>query len=308
VRAFGAVALILIGCTGDILPIALPGAVFVTEAGNLEGPMHEVRGGFEGPVAAGGGFEPTLLDRREGAWLPLSPPPNWRGAIRDVTVVQGVAFIAGDAGQIGTGNRSGLEELASGVDFPLNAVFARAADDVFFAGTGGLLHYDGASVSPIDTSSATDARLFHSVWGMGSTLFVAGAEGIVLSVSGASIAPTDTGTTATLRALHGRSRTEIYAAGGDDRGAVLRWDGIRWNDMALPFMPPLHAVFAGQSGVWVCGDAGYLANWDGQRWIEIESGTALALTGAYEEDGDLFLTGGNILDPVASGFIARYGE
>ena len=283
-RVLAAIVLLSNGCTGDIIPIAIPGPAFVTEAGNLPGPMRAVRGGFIGPIAAGGGTDPLLLERIDGGWIPRVIPDGVTGPIRDLTVVQGTLVATSEH----------------------RAVFARSPDDIFFAGDG-IHHSDGIDQRRIDTSSAA-SESFHSLWGTDSTVVAVGDAGVALMLSGDSVKITDTGTTATLRSVHGRSRTEVYAVGGDDSGAVLRWDGERWSHFGLVYMPPLHAVFAGASGVWVCGEDGYLARWDGQRWIEIATGAGVALTGAYEQEGDLFVTGGNIRDTAASGFVARYGE
>ena len=307
-RVLAATALALVGCVGDIVPIKLPGPVFVTEAGNTPGAMHRVRSGVQGPLAVGGWADPILLERRDSGWIPLLVSPDWRGAMRDVSAAEEMIFVVGGAGQVGAGDRSGIELIASGTEMELHAVFARGAEDVFLAGVEGLLHYDGEEVAPIETASVAPSQRFFALWGTGGTIVVAGAAGTALMISGDSVQPTETGTVATLRSVHGRSRTEIYAVGGDDRGAVVRWDGQRWNDIALASMPRLHAVFAGPSGVWVSGDAGYLARWDGFRWIEIGTGSSAPLNGALEQDGDLFVTGGNILDPTALGFVARYGE
>jgi hypothetical protein len=309
VRWLAVAALCSMSCTGDILPIQLPGPQFVTEAGNISGAMQEVRPGIEGPLAVGGGVDPILLERLEGGWIPLDVPTDWRGLVRDVAAAQGSVVIAGDHGQVAIGDRAGQRLIATNAgDVSFRSLFARTAADVWIASSGGLFNYDGADVEPIATASISPSQDFFAVWGVGTTVFVAGARGTALIATGTSVDSTETGTTATLRALHGRSRNEVYAVGGDERGAVLRWDGQNWHDIALRSMQPLHTVFAGRAGVWVAGVAGYLARWDGQRWIEIGTGSNAPLTGLLEQEGDLFLTGGNFEDPSASGFIARYGE
>lgn len=296
------------GCTGDILPIQLPGPQFFIEVGNLPGPMQEVRGGFEGPVAVGGGTEPLVLERRLSGWIPLAPPDEWRGTVLDAAVAQGSLFLVGRSGRFAAGGLGALRMVSGAEDRALRGVFARAADDVFIAAEGAVLHYDGATLAPIELESPASDSDFFAVWGSGTSVFAAGSDGVVLTISGSSAVLTETGTTATLRALHGRSRMEIYAVGGDDQGAVLRFDGVTWTDLALPSMPPLLAVYAGRSGVWVSGIAGYLARWDGERWAELATPSIASLTGVYEQDGEVFLTAGDADDLSASGIVLRYGE
>ena len=307
-RAPVVIALHLIGCTGDILPISLPGPLFYTEVGNTPGAMHQVRGGVAGPIAAGGGADPILLERRNGGWIPLPTPAGWSGPIRDVAAVDGALIVAGDGGQIALGEGGRFDPIQSNTAAELRSVFARGAGDAFFAGSGGLFHYDGSAVSEVETASIAEAERFFAVWGTATAVVVTGAGGLALMIDGDDARLTDTGTIATLRAVHGRSSTEIFAVGGDDKGAVLRWDGRRWNDIALSVMPRLHAVFAGRTDLWVVGDAGYLAQWDGFIWTEILTGSLSALNGAFEQEGDLFVTGGNVLDPTSLGFVARFGD
>ncbi len=303
-------ALLLLGCNGDILPIQLPGSQFFIEAGRLPGAMQQVRVGLSEPIAAGGGTDPLLLERQDGGWVPLVPPDAWSGPILDVAVVGSTLFLSGEDGQLATGGRTGLEMIAAddAEGTSLRALLARADDDVFIAGDGGLFHFDGSTVRRVETTSIAASQDFYALWAGGTTIFAGGAEGVVLTIGGTEATATQTGTVATIRALHGRSRTDLYAVGGDQRAAVLKWDGEAWSDLALPFMPPLRAVFAGSAGVWVAGYEGYLARWDGERWIELATPWIVPITGTLERDGELYLTGGNIDDPSASGFVARYGD
>lgn len=300
--------LVATGCTGEILPVDLPRQVdFEVEAQRIPGAMHRVRNGPVTPLAVGGSPDPFLLERDPtgAVWIPALLPDGWRGTVRDASTTGEHVFLSGDEGQLAQGRLGQLERLDAPVTGSIPGVFADAADDVYFAAEGGLLHFDGEVVARVPlTASATPDLL--SVWGSGGTVFAVGEGGVAVLHSSTGTAFTDTGTVVTLRAVHGRSSREAYAVGGDREGAVLRWDGSGWSDMASADMPPLHDVFAGSGALYVVGDAGYLARHAGEVWEVIETPATIALTGLLETSAGLFLTGGNVVDPSASGFVMLY--
>ena len=62
--------------------------------------------------------------------------------------------------------------------YALNAVWGRARDDVWAAGSGGtLLHYDGASWQP-ELSGTTQP--LHALWGTPERLWAVGEHGTIL--------------------------------------------------------------------------------------------------------------------------------
>lgn len=307
-----AVALVLVaGCSGEIRPVDLPTQVaFEVEAQRIPGAMHRVRHGPAGPIAVGGLPDPFLLERDlgTGVWVPMSLPETWRGTVRDASTVAGEVFVTGDEGQIARGPLGSLEVVDGPVDGAVRGVFAAGVDDVYFAADTGLFHFDGEAVAPIALTGSTATAAFglRSVWGTAGALFAVGEDGVAIVQDAGEPVLSDTGTVGTLRAVHGRSAREVYAVGGDQVGAVLRWDGVAWSDMPAPDMPPLYDVFAGEDGLYVTGFAGYLAHYDGVQWEAIETPATITLTGLVETEAGVFMTGGNVAAPAASGFVMRY--
>lgn len=279
-----------------------------------------------GPLSSAADGTPAIYRRQAGAWAPIAPPAQWAGAawwawsasVDDVWVV-------GENGQVARGPVDGLALVDAGV--PASTVFygvwGSAADDVYLVGGsardpsgpfGVLVHWDGSSfaqLQPTGTASvALDNALF-KVWGTGPDhVVVVGTFGMALEWDGTTWTRTETNTQAQLTTVHGRSRDDYYAVGGFNQGLVLHWDGSSWTEIGERFAPRLSGVHVAPDGrVWVAGDSGYLAIWDGAEWTALDTVLLTQFHAVWAGATEVFGVGGLLdLDEASRrGFAGRYG-
>jgi hypothetical protein len=215
---------------------------------------------------------------------------------------------------------------ATGTEANLYGVWAAAPNDVWAVGgspRGGgpndvLLHYDGASFTPVTPPRAVGATYF-KVWGLsaGDVLVVASA-GLALHYDGTSWSEVETGSHATIFTVHG-SPSLVRAIGGPP-ATLLRWNGSAFEaETAPPGMSgAMTGVFVDESGTTFMTGERY------QRYELDESGRAHNDTDAPALFGDLhavwadgagnaLAVGGNyvaLTDPAAlpKGIVVRYGK
>ncbi|MBL9138448.1 MAG: hypothetical protein JNK85_21445 [Verrucomicrobiales bacterium] len=110
-------------------------------------------------------------------------------------------------------------------------------------------------------------------------LFVGGHGGVILHWDGRQWTSHRTPTHKTIFALHGISRTNLWAVGGDpytevqtNRCLILHFDGQQWTEQVPPTFAgttyPLNAVWAiAPDDVWATQDSGtFVAHYDGKKW------------------------------------------
>jgi hypothetical protein len=102
----------------------------------------------------------------------------------------------------------------------LRAVYAAAPNNVWAVGdAGAIIHFDGTDWSS-STSGVTQP--LYAITGSGSTLWAAGAGGVILKKVGAGAWTVEqSGTTRTINALHATSATDVWAGG--DQGLLLHF-------------------------------------------------------------------------------------
>lgn len=110
-------------------------------------------------------------------------------------------------------------------------------------------------------------------------LYAGGHGGVIMYWDGQKWTAQTTPTQKTIFAIHGFSRTNVWAVGGDpytdnitNRCLILRFDGTSWKEMAAPqfsgYTYPFNAVHAvAPNDVWASQDYGTaLAHYDGAKW------------------------------------------
>ena len=76
----------------------------------------------------------------------------------------------------------------------------------------------------------------------------------------------------TYRAIHGARRDDIWLAG--DRGCMAHFDGRAWSTVSSGTTTDLRAVATcGGGDAWAVGDQGTILHWNGISWNPMESGT-----------------------------------
>ena len=173
---------------------------------------------------------------------------------------------------------------------PLYGVWVQGPNSVWAVGAAGtiLQHKDTAWKSWTSPTSL-DLR---DVVGIDEEAWAVGSFGTILHFDGASWSEAASPTTAHLEAAWLNSATDIWAVGGDTDacfglscwGFVVHWDGIEWLPVPLGKYgaPPLFAVSGVNSqNVWIGGNDGYVAEWDGATWIEHSTPWPLRVDGLW---------------------------
>ena len=160
----------------------------------------------------------------------------------------GVAMAPGPPGTVLRYDGATWTALATGSSSQLRTVWGSAPNDVWAAGEGGaLLHYDGTGWTPM-ASGVTGT--IHGMWGSGAANVFAVADD---PSSGGTILQHDAAqwrvvhqTSTSLRAIHGRTATDVFAVG--DGGTIVRWDGSAWHEESSGFGEGLMDVWASPEG------------------------------------------------------------
>ncbi len=215
----------------------------------------------------------------------------------------------------------------------LNAVRAVSPTEAWAAGEGGvLLHFQSGSWSA--PASGTGEPL-HALGGTGGALVAVGAQGWVVPVSGGAsqlsgnpnlyavsddlwaggerLERSDGGAWSTfttravsegttLNRVHGISKTELWAIGGDPSGptgAALHGGGSGWSFESMPLARVYHGLWVGSAtDAWAVGEGGAIARWNGSSWANVTSPTAQHLY-------DVAALGANVFAVGAQGTLIR---
>lgn len=192
-------------------------------------------------------------------------------------------WAVGDGGVMIHFDGSVWSQAESGTREDLTALFGTRETELWAVGTAGtLLRYNGVFWTPASVS-----RSSQTLWGIAGVrssskpatinLFAVGEQGTVLRNTG-----TDWGQDKTLGSVLSRTLRAVATVGSSevwmvgDGGLIARWDG---SQMQLPMtgtMADLYAVWAQPSYAMAVGTGGVMARWNGSSWT---STTLPAATG-----------------------------
>ncbi len=155
-------------------------------------------------------------------------------------------------------------------------IWGSSANDVFVVGNDGVLHYDGVQWS----SMPSTRRGLEGVWGFGpDDVFVAGLDGSLMHYDGATWTEIydDPSSSTSFFAIWGSHANNLYIAGSkDDKGQIWRWDGAS----LIPVYTGARWRYywsvwgTGPDDVFVGGDRGAVVHYDGHAWSQKKMGTA----------------------------------
>jgi hypothetical protein len=135
------------------------------------------------------------------------------------------------------------------------SVWAVSPTDVWLSGSP-LLHYDGASVKPVQGLGSA------ALWAYGSNQVFSGAAATVSIWNGSTWTPSNTGTNGTIQGIWGTAPNRIFVAidsvTGNSSGEVRSYDGTGWTNEPIPTgTAGLQAVWAAPTGeVFAVGYSG----------------------------------------------------
>ena len=254
-------------------------------------------------------------------WTPVDPPITganlndvWGSSATNV-------FTVGANGTVLHFNGSTWSHMASGVAWPLHAVWGSGPSDVYAGGHEGLLHYDGSAWTstnviqdvtslwgsgPNDVFAATGeggmytGNLMHyngvtwtslaeieqayDVWSPGGgDAFVVSRWGTIYRRSGGLGTLMPLSTRDFLRNVTGTSATNVFAVG--DHGTVLRYDGNTWSTMLPPTVGNLYAAWCvGPNDLLVAGSFGAVLRYRQNSWTELVTCTEYNLNALWGTD------------------------
>ena len=229
------------GGTGNIV-----GAAGTGGAGNTAG-----GGGAAGAIGAGGG--------------PASGAAGTAGGIAEASARTFPEYCSGDGW--------------CGASVTFSAVTGTAANDVWVAGPGTILHWDGGRWSNhhfADVAPGTPKPL-GGIWSRTPTDVWLATTGAALHWDGAAWsefpAPvtitagnvSEAGYRPNFRALWGSGKDDVWAVG--DARSIAHWNGQTWADFGAAVAPALRGVWgSGKDDVWAVGDGGSILHWNGSAW------------------------------------------
>ncbi|HUS65815.1 MAG TPA: hypothetical protein VMZ28_14790 [Kofleriaceae bacterium] len=151
---------------------------------------------------------------------------------RAITVVDGVAHLAGRLGAVERYGGSAFHELPTDAILDrIIALWLEPAEAYAIVGNGlsGILrHHDGATWSAVSLGGDAASTL----WGTGGVLFVGTDNGNVHRVeAGAATGAWDLTDVGSVTGIAGTGEDDLYAAVGP---SIVRWDGDVWTPMTLP--------------------------------------------------------------------------
>jgi hypothetical protein len=174
-------------------------------------------------------------------------------------------WAAGTGGVVIRFNGSVWSELDTGTDVDLSSVWAGSGEDVWVAGDRGeVRRFDGSGW--YSRSISTDVDI-DGIWGLSDGAVIAvGNQGLIHRFDGTTWHGLLSGTTADLTGVWGSAEGPIWVVGAG--GTVLRSDtGIDWSAVAIGSYDDLAAVWGtAADDVWIAGKGGEVHHFDGREW------------------------------------------
>ncbi len=146
--------------------------------------------------------------------------------------------------------------------FPLRAIYAFDANDIWMTGGGEMIRWDGQTFRGDCSVNSLLQGGLNRIWGSGSSIYAVGGSGTVVYSPdhGTTWQRQESGTTLALTDMFGATVNDMYAVGlhyGQSRGVVLKKAGPTWEtmiegeiltDTSQLFRTKLYGI---TEGVWV---------------------------------------------------------
>lgn len=168
---------------------------------------------------------------------------------------------------------------------PIVSLWAISPSDIWGAGWNGtLIHFDGATWSPVPSGVSTD---LNALWASStSDVWAVGASGKTLHYNGTSWTPVPIGAVYPLNAVWGVSPKDIWAVGSNagvagGPGEFWHFDGTAWAKVVTGINGALYGVWASApNDIFACGAGGVIMHFD-TAWKSKMSGTTNSLYGIW---------------------------
>lgn len=205
-------------------------------------------------------------------------------------------YATGSAGELWEYNGTSWSKLG-GLVSPVTcfSVWASSAIDVYAACVGGvMLHFDGSTVSTIDTSKTHTSSALNAVWGSSaSDVYVVGDGGIILHSTdgGATWTNIPNSFVGNLLSAWGLNSTTIYTGG--EQGTIQTYNGTTLSTSLQEHTDELNSVWgSGVSDAYAVGGNGVVVHYDGTTWTTTATLAASALNSVWgTASNDIYTAG-----------------
>ena len=256
------------------------------------------------------GWSGTIIRFKNSAWSAMVSGATakdlhgvWGTTSSDVFAVGGAAYRGVGVSAVGNGvvlhydgNQQGTWNALTSSSSDLYGVWGTSPNDVFVVGAGyTILHYDGATWSPMAAPGYNPDVDFYGVWGTShNDVFAVGSQGTVLHYNGTAWSPMASNTVNNLYGVWGTSHSDVFAVG--QGGTIIHYDGnvqTSWTWMNSTAELDLYGVWgSSHSDVFAVGAYGTVYHYDGATWTSMGSTASDALHGVWgSSSSDVFAVG-----------------
>jgi hypothetical protein len=138
-------------------------------------------------------------------------------------------------------------------------------------------------------------------------------DGLVLHLEGDLLVAYPPPDDAKLLTVRGRSDGDVWAVGGSSGPVLLHWDGFAWETVEVDLTctsQPLNGVWtAPGEDVWIAGNTGAMARYDGEQWYCARPPVTFEhFHAVWQHDDEMWWAGGNLFSSGNNyGTIGHFG-
>ncbi len=192
----------------------------------------------------------------------------------------------------------------------LRALWGTAPNHIYAVGEQGVvMHYDGSSWQILANVPGKNALL--GVWGAGPNDIFAVGVNALWHYDGASweaMNPPAGMASFRMRSAWGTSGHNVYAAGylsDRGRGAIFRFDGVRWSSVATTSRELRGLWGSGPDDIYAVGDSSHILHYDGTSWKDINQISGADLVDVWGSGpNDVYVVGRS--SATAGGVVFHY--
>lgn len=244
---------------------------------------------IDGPITVGIDFTPRVCSSDGWCWDNPYPQGN---PLNGVWVAPDKTVIAvGGHGTVLRSNGAGWSSIQSNTTEDLYAIWGTSLQDLWAVGSNGkIIHWNGMGWF---SSPSNTSNFLYAVWGSGpSDIWAIGDAGTILHSDGSTWSPQTTGITGTsvrFRSIWGTSANSVYVS--DRFGGIYNWNGTKWMLVDSGAFSGEGLWGSGTGDIWLVGSM-TTRHWNGSAWNSVPAPTN-DLTSIWGTGPNTIWTAGN---------------